>query len=369
MTECSNCLMNSQVDPHIIYNSDGVCNYCLTYFRHKKISEKLIKEDHFNKQIKSIKNSKKGKYDCILGISAGTDSSYVAHLLKREGLNVLMVHCDNAWDSDLAVSNLNKIKRSTGFDLEIRGMDSQAFYSVQRSFIKARVVDIELLSDHVNMASIYEAAFKHHIPWIVTGENINTELVMPEQWVHNKNDWKQIKQINHLFGQADLSSFPKLGPYKKFMIDKFLGIKYFKPLNSINYNKVEASETLKNEFDWKPYGGKHFESVFTIFFQCYILPEYFNIDKRFAHFSNLICSGILSKKEAKKEISKAIIDEGELDFIKKTVFDKLKVSEDELKSIMKKPIRSHSSFKKYMVHNSRIQKFVQHSKIREGLHL
>src|SRR5690606_29619955 len=118
-------------DPLIVFDQNGLCNYCLYYKKSHEISKGMVENNHFEKTIAKIKREKRGKYDCLLGISAGTDSSYVAHLLKKNGLNVLLLHCDNGWDTDLAVSNLNKIKNATGFDLEIRKMDSQAFYSVQ----------------------------------------------------------------------------------------------------------------------------------------------------------------------------------------------------------------------------------------------
>jgi len=359
MGSCSNCLINSSVDSKIQFDKKGVCNYCLSYYKAHNHSQQLIAKNHFQDQIQSIKRSNNSSYDCILGVSGGTDSSYVAYLLKKEGLNVLMVHCDNGWDTEIAVSNLKKIKEITGFDLLIRKMDTAAFYAVQRSFLKARVVDIELLSDHVNIASIYEVANQKKIPWIVTGENINTEFFMPQHWVHNKNDWQQICAINNRFEKADTSSFPKLGPYKKYVIDQQLRINYFKPLNYIDYNKDDATKVLKKEFDWQDHGGKHFESNFTVFFQCYILPEFFKVDKRIAHLSNLICSGILSRKKAQQLLSEPTLPQNKLKYLKKYILSKLELTENEFIDIMAKPISSHSNYRSHFVYNKYLQKVIQ----------
>ncbi len=357
MKECNHCLMNSKVDPEIQFDENGICNYCTEYFEAHEVQEKLIADGYFEKQIQKIKRSR-SPYDCILGISGGTDSSYVAYLLHKKGLNVLMVHCDNGWDRETAISNLAKIKKETGFDLCIRKVDTEAFFAAQRSLLKARVVDIELLSDHINIASIYEVAMKKKIPWMVTGENIHTEFFMPNHWVHNKNDWRQIADINNRFEKADLSSFPKLGPIRKFLINKRLKTKYFTPLNCMHYNKVDAHEKLMKVFDWQDHGGKHFESSFTIFYQCYILPTFFNIDKRIPHLSNLICANILTKEKARELLSEEIIKPDLLAEIKEKVFSKLNLSEKQFNEIMAKPRLSHSHYNTHFVYNPYFQKLL-----------
>ncbi|MFK7973023.1 MAG: N-acetyl sugar amidotransferase [Bacteroidia bacterium] len=356
MKECTNCLMNTSVDPHIRFDEKGMCHYCLGYYEAHEALRKRIFKGHFRSQIEAIRGASQGGYDCILGVSGGTDSSYVAYLLKKENLKVLMVHCDNGWDTELAVENLEKIRKKTGFDLLVRKLDTDAFYQAQKAFIKARIVDIELLSDHVNVASIYETAHTEKIPWVVTGENINTEYFMPPHWVHNKNDWRQIQDINKRFGKTDMKTFPKLGPYRKYFIDKALNIRYFKPLNSINYDKERAGKIIHEAFGWEDHGGKHFESYFTIFFQCYILPEFFNIDKRIPHLSNLICSSNLPKKEAKAQLAEPILSKEKLAEIKEVVFSKLGLTEYQFQAIMAKPSTSHADYKSYFVYKKSVQR-------------
>lgn len=355
--ECVNCLMNSSIDPHIRFNEKGYCNYCTDYQKKHQHFEQLIQEQYYQKQIDLIKRSKRKqqRYDCVLGVSGGTDSSYVTYLLYKAGLNALLVHCDNGWDTEVAVANLEKITRKTSFDLHIRKINCEAFYAVQKSLLKARVVDIELLSDHVNIASIYEVAYRERIPWLITGENINTECFMPAHWVHNKNDFLQLSSINEAFENVDLSDFPKLGPYRKFFIDKMLHTRYFKPLNFIDYDKYEAAKIIAQEFGWEDHGGKHFESYFTIFYQCYLLPKYFHIDKRVVHLSNLICSGAISREDGKTELGKPIIDEPRLAFIKEMVLDKLKITATELDKMMKEPMVPHSQYKSYLIYRKPIQ--------------
>lgn len=358
MSECTQCLMNSTVDSHIHYNIKGICNYCSEYARLQ--NSFTIDNTYFQKQIISIKNQKRSSpYHCILGVSGGTDSSYVAYLLHDAGLNVLMVNCDNGWNTAVADENLQKIKNKTGFDLISRKVDAKAFFSMQRSFLKARVIDIELLSDHVNISSIYELAMKKNIPWIVTGENINTEYFMPSTWIHNKNDLRQIKHINQKFEKADLSSFPTLGPYRKFFIKNKLNVKYFKPLNYINYDKTKATEILKSVFDWKEHGGKHFESVFTIFYQCYILPNFFNVDKRIVHLSNLICSKLMTKAEAIEAMKAPILEKEFCAQLKTKVLSRLGMTDLEFQTIMAKPIAQHADYRSHLVYNSSIQKVVK----------
>ena len=343
---CEKCVMDTS-DTLITFNEDGVCNHCIEA---EKILETVTytheeEQQNLEALVQTIKKSAKGKYDSIVGVSGGVDSSYVVHLAFELGLNPLIVHFDNGWNSETSVSNIEKLINKTGFDLETYVIDWAEFKDLQRSFLKAGVIDIEMLSDHAIMATMFAITRKKRIRNVLSGTNHRTEFGLPESWVWHKQDFKNIKSIQQRFGSKKIKSFPSLNTVQMNLIKIFgLGGKYLEPLNMINYEKNKAMEILTKNYDWKYYGGKHYESTFTKFYQAYILPTKFGIDKRKVHLSSLIRNGEITKEYAISELDKELYDSKQLRIDKEYVLKKLGFSSTEFDEIMKEQPRSHMDF-------------------------
>ena len=343
---CTRCVMDT-TDKFITFDEQGVCSHCHAYETIVKEwdLDNLIKNKKFESTIQKIKEDGTGKdFDCIVGLSGGVDSSYIAWLCKKNGLRPLCVHLDNGWNSELAVANIHSIVDRLGFDLYTHVIDWEEFKDLQRSFFKANVVDIELLSDHAIFGVIMDLAKKHNIKYILSGANIATEAIMPKSWVHRKQDLANIKSIQKQFGTRKIKSFPQVSTIEHVCSMYVLGYSVLKPLNKIEYNKKAAKEILIKELGWRDYGGKHYESIFTKFYQAYILPNKFNIDKRKAHLSTLINSNQMTKEEALEELKKPLYNNQDLESDTEYVCKKLGFTRQEFQDYMKAPARSHYEF-------------------------
>ncbi|MBL4624866.1 MAG: N-acetyl sugar amidotransferase [Flavobacteriales bacterium] len=348
LTVCTNCVLDTTVED-ITFDSHGVCNYC------HKFEEKALpvlnlssgeKEKKFNSVIETIKESGKDKkYDCILGLSGGVDSSYLALLAKRNGLKPLLVHFDNGWNSELAVKNIEKIIETCGFDLHTVVIDWEEFRHLQLAYIRASVVDIEVPTDHLIVGALYSIAKQKSIKCILSGTNFATEFTMPTGWnFFTKGDFANMKGIYHKHGKGNLKKLVTYSYYQKFINANFRGIRSISMLNYTDYSKANAKEELIKHFGWKDYGGKHYESIFTRFYQGYILPNKFNIDKRKTHLSNLICTGEITRDEALAELSQPTYPESNQKEDLEYVLRKLQMTQKEFDQIMASPEVPHSEF-------------------------
>jgi N-acetyl sugar amidotransferase len=344
--QCSKCILDTKDDANITFDENQVCNHC--YYYENVSNRDILTGDAGSKKIeetvKRIKNAAIGKtYDCLLGLSGGVDSSYLAYLAKNLGLNPLCVHFDNGWNSELAVKNIQQIVSKLEFDLTTYVIDWEEFKDLQRSYIKAGVIDIEALTDHAIYASLMKIAFDQNIKFILSGTNVVTEAILPNHWVHQKSDYINILDIQAKHGTLKLKSFPlnTRSLKKKFSSRQYEFVEF---LNWIPYNKAAVKEILIDKLDWTDYGGKHYESIFTKFYQAYILPLKFGVDKRKAHLSTLICSGQISREQALDEMKAPLYDEKQLKIDKAYVLKKLEFSEEEFDIIMKTPPNSHRDY-------------------------
>ena len=345
--QCSKTVMDNIADPNITFDENGICNYYYEYFSLEKTLVKKGKEgiDFFNDKIDEIKAAGKGKdYDCILGISGGVDSSYLAYLAKENNLRPLVVHFDNGWNSELAVKNIESIVTKLNFDLYTYVINWEEFKDIQLAYLHASVIDIEAITDHAIAATLFKLAAKHKIKYSLNGYNIVTEGILPKAWIFNKLDATNIKDIHSKYGKIKLKSFPFYGSWKKRYYDIALRLESVPLLNYIDYNKDEVKEVLINKLGWKDYGGKHYESVWTRFYQGYILPSKFKVDKRKAHLSTLICSGQITKEEALNELKNPINDAFQLKVDTEFVLKKLNLSVEEFDLIMKSAPKQHTDF-------------------------
>jgi N-acetyl sugar amidotransferase len=335
-------------DIDITFDEQGISNHYYDYQLAAK-SELLTEPERsikLNELIQAIKQNGKGKnYDCLIGLSGGVDSTYVAYLCKRFQLRPLAVHLDNGWNSELAVKNIENIVSKCGFDLHTLVVNWDEFKDIQLSYLKASVVDIEVVSDHAIFATMYKLAKDYNIPYILSGTNIVTEFIMPKSWLYSKMDYANLTDIHRKFGSVPLKSYPTFPFWKYVYYSGVLKLVPVSILNYVDYHKAQVKEIINKELDWRDYGGKHYESLFTKFYQAYILPTKFNIDKRKAHLSTLICSGQMSRNEALEEMKKPLYDPAELKADKEYVLKKFGISEEAFQNIMDTPPRSHHDFK------------------------
>lgn len=299
---CTKCVYN-QTAGGISFDAEGVCNYCRNY---ERLAAKYInisaeqKAKELNIILSKIKRlGRREKYDCILGLSGGVDSSYLALLAKEHGLRPLVVHFDNGWNSELAVKNIENIVNKLNYDLYTYVFNWEEFRDLQIAYFKAGVVDIEVPTDYLIFAVLNKLAAKFNIKYILSGYNYATEYGMPKGWnIPNKFDHVNLLAIHNRFGKVKLKNFPKFGRYQIYYYQHLRGIETTALLNHVNYVKADVKELIKKELGWQDYGGKHHESIFTRFYQGYVLPQKFGIDKRRAHWSALICSGQATRQEA-----------------------------------------------------------------------
>ena len=345
---CKRCIMDSINDPDILINDHGVCNHCITFdFEFNKLPKGINREKELDSIIKKIKLKGIGKkYDCLLGVSGGVDSSYLAYLCSIYGLRPLIIHFDNGWNSELSVLNIQNLLDKLGFDFETLVINWDEFKDLQLSYFKAGVVDLEFPTDHAILASMFKIAKKHKIKFVLSGHNVVTEgTYLPKSWVHSKLDYLNLKDIHKQYGSIKLKTYPYLSFIKRLYNFYNSQFEYIQLLNLVDYNKFEVKKKLVSELSWKDYGGKHFESIFTRFYQGYILPNKFNIDKRVFHYSCLVQSEQITREQAIILLQEPIYDINLLESDKKYVLKKLNFNEATFEDYMRAPIRKHNEFK------------------------
>ena len=332
-------------DEDIEFDENGVCHHCRNY-TYLKSQRYANSADSFAKILERIKlRGQSHPYDCIIALSGGTDSSYLIHRLKDFGLRVLAVHYDSGWNSEEAIINVKTLTDRMKVDLYAYTVDWEEFKALQIAYLKAGVIDLDVPTDHALHGSLYKAAVDKNVPFILTGHNYETECVMPKQWVTDKLDSRNLMDIYKQYGsKVKLKTFPLQTLKTKFVNYNVKKIEMIFVLNYLKYDKEEASKELQELYGWKPVRVKHGESIWTRFYQCYILPERFGVDKRKAHFSNLILSGVMNRAEA-LEALKTPTYKDNLEADKKFILDRYGISEMEFNAWMKQPIRKHSEFK------------------------
>jgi N-acetyl sugar amidotransferase len=343
--QCSLSIMDNIADPNITFDEKGICNYYYEYL--KAENEKVFKgaegERKFKEIIIQIKADGKGKkYDCILGVSGGVDSTYLAFLAKQEGLRVLCVHFDNGWNSELAVKNIQSIIEKCGFDLYTYVIDWEEFKDIQLAYLKANVIDIEAITDIAIFSALDIICKEKKIKHILDGRNVVTEITLPNSWVCKNTS--NLKDIHKKFGKIPLKTYPIMSPIRRRLLARLKPFHSWPLLNYVDYNKEMVKKLISLELGWRDYGGKHYESVFTRFYQGYILPNKFKVDKRKAHLSNLIFSHQLTKEEALIELEKPIYPIHLLQTDKEFVCKKLGITQEELQNYINTPAKMHSEY-------------------------
>ena len=347
---CTRCIMDTS-DSEIVFDEDGVCHHCHVYDR--TVAAEVFPQPRGQQMLEAAvaqikREGRRRPYDCILGLSGGVDSTYVAYLTKKMGLRPLALHLDNGWDSDVAVRNIHNIVRKLEIDLETHVLDWEEFSSLQLAFLRASTPDSEIPSDHAILASLYQAAQNQKVRWIMDGSNVVTEIMLPPTWSHGHGDWGYIKGLNDAFGTRPLKTYPHFGTLRMHLWYHGLRrIRRLPLLNYVDYDKPRAMEILKRELDWEPYGAKHYESVYTRFYQGYILPQKFGFDKRRPHLSCLVVGGKISRDEALAQMEHPAMDAEELRRDRVFVAKKLGLSEAEFDEIMALPRKTFWDYPSY----------------------
>lgn len=298
-------------DPEIQFDSNGICNHCTAAI--ERIKNQLLLTDERKKAlerlVEKIKMEGKGnEYDCIIGVSGGVDSTTTAYYVKKLGLRPLAVHFDNGWDSELAVENIKKTLDTLSIELFTHVVDWEEFRDLQLCFLKASVANCEAPTDHGITALLFQMACKIKTRFILSGSNVVTEAILPISWGHYNQDLRLMIALHNRFGSIPLKTMPTISIFQYLNYVFVKKIRQIPFLNYIEYNKNEAKKMLKQEIGWRDYGGKHYESIWTRFFQGYYLPTKFGFDKRKAHLSTLICSGQITRNDALAEIQKSPYD-------------------------------------------------------------
>ena len=350
-------------DPKIEFFPDGRCSCCRHY------DEVSVQDLHADNQgdaalsnlIEKIKEKGKGQeYDCLIGVSGGVDSSYVAYLVtKRFGLRALAVHLDNGWNTELAVSNVEQLVKRLGIDLITHVLDWNEFKDIQKSFIKSGISNIEIPTDHAIWAMLLKTASKRKIPFIIAGNNVVTESIMPESWLYGSKDSLLIRSIHQHHGSLKMRSYPYLSTFDYVNHLIIRGIRWVPILNYIEFNKNKAKEFLMSDLGWRDYGGKHYESVFTRFFHSGYLPERFGFDLRKSYLSALICSGQLTRSDALIELNNPPASDDLIKRDREYVLKKLGITEGEYRKILSEPKRSYLDYSNTEVLWKRLSFFVK----------
>jgi N-acetyl sugar amidotransferase len=335
--------------PGIVFDAAGVCNFCSSHEEKVALTPSVRPDanERLSALLEQIRAGRRGDYDSIVGLSGGVDSSYVAYQAVRLGLKPLAVHFDNGWNSELAVKNIEQIVKRLQLDLLTFVIDWEEFRDIQRSFFRAHVIDIEMVTDHAIFAAIYHIAHEHRIRYILSGTNARTESIMPVAWQHFKFDLRNLKAIHRRHGTIPIKRYPTLSVWGMAWNHYVWGAKSVSLLNYLPYRKDEAIRTLQSELGWNYYGGKHYESVFTKFYQAHILPVKFGVDKRRCHLSDLVMNGEITRDDAMRELQQPLYDPVALEQDREYVCKKLGFSQAEFAEYLAAPPVSHYTYPSY----------------------
>ncbi len=348
---CTNCIMDTS-DPHITFDEKGECDYCQN-FKNNILPEwnfGIGKLDELQSIAEKIKKDGENRdFDCIIGLSGGLDSSYTAHIAKKTmGLRPLLLHVDAGWNTDQAVSNIERLVDGLGLDLYTEVINWEEMKDLQLAFLKSQIPDQDLPQDIAFFSALYKFARQYKIKYVLTGGNFSTECCRePEEWGgYIGIDSRLVKDIHNKFGTKQLTSFPIVDILKYKILYKYIyKMDVFKPLNYVKFVKKDAEETLNKLYGWEKFQHKHHESRFTRFYEDYWMPKKFGYEKRRAHFSSLIMTRQMSREEALKRIS---FPEMSDDFLNKEleyVAHKLDIMKQELIEIFQGENKTYKNYK------------------------
>ena len=345
---CTRCVMDTS-DPEIGFDDAGVCSHC--HFFDRVIRPRWRPEANSQGRLDAIlarirAHGRGHDYDCILGISGGIDSSYLAYLATRQwGLRVLGCHVNAGWNTETAEANIANLVNRCGMELCTHVVDWEEVRDLQIAYLKSGLANQDVPQDHVFFASLYETARQRGLKYVFTGANYATESILPAAWGYNAMDSVQLRAIHRRFGTAPLVSYRTISFFRRMIFLPYVaGQTVIRPLDFIPYDKQAAKALLQKEIGWKDYGLKHGESQFTRFFQNHWLPARFGYDKRRAHLSSMILSGLTTREEALAELARPLYEPRQLEQDMAFVSKKLGLSVDDLQGLLNAPRHTASEY-------------------------
>lgn len=343
---CVSCIMDT-TDPGISFDADGRCSHCRRVLEAGYGYDPKRHPERLDRLIQRIKvDGRNQDYDVVAGLSGGVDSSYLILKAKEWGLRVLVVHVDTGWNSELAVSNIENLVRHCGFDLLTHVVDWQEMQDLQYAFFKSGVPNQDIPQDHAIFAAFIRSVADQRVRWNFSGSNTACEAILPPAWGYCNRDWRHIRDIHRRFGRRQLRAFPHISHLEHGLrYELFHGLKTARPLNLIDYKKNAAIAELESKAGWRYYGGKHYESRFTKFFQAWYLPTKWGYDKRLAHLSSLIVSGQLTRDEALQESRSGGLQADAVESEKDYMARKLGILRSEFDELMLVPNTPHEAYR------------------------
>lgn len=344
-------------DPDISFDAEGVCSHCHSFDKSIRLNwhPNSVGRAMLDEVVTQIKREGKGKdYDCAIGLSGGVDSSYLAYFAKKElGLRLLAVHVDGGWNSELASKNIENIVRKLDIDLHTYVVDWEEMRDLQRAFLRAGLANQDVPQDHAFFAALYRNAQSYGLRYVLSGGNIATESIMPDEWAYNAMDLRQLEAVHRRFGSIKLKSFPRVSFFRYYFWNRYVKrMRIIRPLNYIPYVKNDAIALLEKELGFRYYGGKHFESRFTKWQQLYYRPRKFGYDERRSYISSMILSEQMTREQALNELANDHENERQAEEETDFILKKLLISREEFRQIMDAPPRTFRDYpSNYMLFN------------------
>ena len=341
---CSRCIYDERVS-QIAFDEAGICNYCRqtdeleAQYRTGAPEGEAMLESILNQ----IRASGRGKpYDCVIGVSGGTDSSYLMVLAKEWGLRPLAVHYDNTWNSAIATQNIQKVLAGVDVDLYTHVIDNKEADDIFRAFFLAGVPEIEASTDLALAETMYRAAWKHRIGFVLEGHSFLTEGITPVG--RNYFDGRYIQAIHARYGSRPMRTYPLMTFSRLLFWATVARIRKVRPFWYVGYTKEAARELLEQRFDWRYYGGHHLENRMTAFCHGIYLPQKFGADMRNNSLAARARMGTMTRAEAWAEYNTPpTVEEDLLELIQK----RLGISGDEYARVMSAAPRSWTEFPTY----------------------
>lgn len=347
---CKRCVMDNIGDNTISFREDGTCNYC--NYALSRINDvyfpNSIGKQKLEKIIKKLKKDGENKeYDCLMGLSGGLDSTYLAYLgAEKWGLKILAVHIDDGFNTDSAMENIEKLSEKLNIKVIIEEPDKAQYMDLIKSFIRSGVPGIDNPQDNILMAYLNKYAIKYDLKYFLSGANFSLESILQRGNAHVAADGVQIKEIHKQFGETKITSLPVISLFDRYIGQKYIRkIKTIRPLDFIDYNRDRAIAELQEKVDFDYYGGKHYESIYTKFVQSYYLPNKFCVDKRKSHLSSMIISGQIDREKALEELEKPLYQDEQIETDITYILNQIGMSREEFDNIMNEPGKSHKEYK------------------------
>ena len=346
---CTRCIMDDSSDPYITFDKNGHCNYC-TIALQKKDTWYYPNEEGKRKldaMIETLKAAGKGKkYDCLMGLSGGLDSSYLAYLgAHKWGLRIAAVHIDDGYDTEISQSNIKKLCEKANIELITIKPDAEQYNALTKAYMKASVPNLAVPQDNILFAYLYDFARENKITYFLSGGNYALECILQKGNTWNAYDLANLRDIHRRFGEKPVDKLKFISFSQRFIDNRLLGLKTVRPLDYLEYNRDRAFKELKEFCGFEYYGRKHLENYLTAFIQLYWFPKKFNVDKRTSHLSSMIVSGQMTREQALEEYAQPIYDEAYMAKVKDLLCKNIGISKTELETLVEAPGRQHDEYK------------------------